>query len=208
MADISKRTLAFSPERMREALWRNVAMPPELAQKAWDRLNEQLDATYVRYYSFQGHIVSKKVTPDNMARMAAIKAVLELADAYPKAKDTGKSQSTTLRINPETGEWTISVGEEDALASAPPAPALAKEGNADEVRQLLPGQPAHTDIGYGHVQELMEESRAPIEFERVHIPLNKHLGHHPTRRGDGAASTASKASFDEPEPDPDGSTIS
>ena len=105
-------SFAFNPERARTELWRGVALPEQLLQKALNRLNEQLDAKKTLHFTHQGQVVEQVDVEDNQTRAGAIDKVLSISGAYVKKEDTGKNQTphVTLVVDQETGVIRLEVG--------------------------------------------------------------------------------------------------
>lgn len=106
----------------------------KLMAKTIERLDEQLDATLDKHFSFQGEVRDTKTVVDNAARLSAIDKVLNMAGAYVKTQsDAPKHDSVFIEIDPKTGIHKIVIG-------APP-PALPLESEVtDEVTQITPGE--------------------------------------------------------------------
>lgn len=116
-----QRSLAFSSERMRELLWRDVSLPAGLLDKTLVRLNEQLDATKVEYFTHQGLVISRRRVVDNAARQGAIDKVLSMTGSYVREKDSNRNESQTVTIEiGDDGVHRIIIGAVGAPHAALP----------------------------------------------------------------------------------------
>jgi len=117
----SRETLAFSVDRVRERLWTNVAVPPDLLQKTFRELDAQLTAKTTKHFAFQGQVVDERTVADNGARLGAIDKVLSIAGAYVRERDQRPpSTAVALEIDPVTGIYRIVVGVGVGQAAPPP----------------------------------------------------------------------------------------
>lgn len=118
---IARRTLAFSPERMRAALWQDLAIPADLFQAAIDELRSQIKATKIEYFSHHGEVTDKRVVKDNAARQNAIDKVLSMTGSYVRERDrsTSETQPVTIEIG-EDGVHRIIIGGSQVQPALPP----------------------------------------------------------------------------------------
>lgn len=107
---ITRRTAAFDVEAIRRQMYERVAPPSHLLQKAFTRLDEQLDATRTEFFSFQGSVVEKREVVDHGTRGSAIDKVMKVAGAYAHESDKPKAPTVALRIDPVTGVMELVIG--------------------------------------------------------------------------------------------------
>lgn len=144
---IARRTLAFSPERMRAALWQDLAIPADLFQVAIDELRSQLHATKVEYFSHHGEVTDKRVVKDNAARQNAIDKVLSMTGSYVRERDRSASetQPVTIEIG-EDGVHRIIIG--------------ASQGASASAAALPPGREVLDEVTHNPI----DRHRAPLEI--------------------------------------------
>ena len=92
---MSDEPLAFNIVKIREAMLSGIIVPREIVNKAFRRLDEQLDAKTTKHFSFRGKVVDTKEIVDNGARLQAIDQTISLAGLYrPDDRRAGPGNST------------------------------------------------------------------------------------------------------------------
>jgi len=54
VANIVRTTAVFNPEIIRQEILKDVRIPPELLNKALEKINAKLDAKVTKFFTFQG----------------------------------------------------------------------------------------------------------------------------------------------------------
>jgi len=109
-----KKSISYDVEAIRRAIFVRLAPPPDLLQKAFERLDEQLDAKKSEFFTFQGRVTDERLVEDNMARQGAIDKVMKVAGTYVQEQDKVKTPQVALRIDPVTGVLELVIGGDHA----------------------------------------------------------------------------------------------
>ena len=146
MTTHNNKTLAFNVDAVRERLWRSAAIPEALLHKAIKRLDEQLDATHTKFFTFQGEVKGQTELVDNAARLSAIDKVLSVAGAYQKEKEVNQGdRAVAMEIDPETGRFKIIVGMSVGALASPEQEAADELMTKPQTREMVSG-PRHGDL--------------------------------------------------------------
>lgn len=122
----------------------------KLMKKTIERLDEQLDATLDKHFSFQGEVRETKTVVDNTSRLAAIDKVLSMAGMYVKGQaDVPKHDSVYIEIDPHTGIHKIVIGGAPTATALPLESEVLDEVNQEEDLVSPPQQHSGQHAGHG-----------------------------------------------------------
>jgi len=87
VANIVRTTAVFNPEIIRQEILKDVRIPPELLNKALEKINAKLDAKVTKFFTFQGSVIEKVTVEDHGVQQKAIDQVLEISGIKVKERD-------------------------------------------------------------------------------------------------------------------------
>lgn len=154
---ISTPTSAFNVERMRERMYRNVAVPDDFLQKAVDTTYKKLTAKKTQFFSHMGEVKSVIELEDHVTQLAAADQVYKLSSLYARERDAAPGQPTiALEMNPQTGVVRLVIG---AL------PEVSRPGDVIEIPVLPPVveclPTTHVDMSPSGTTPQQEEDQPP-----------------------------------------------
>lgn len=74
--------LAFNIVKIKEAMLAGIIVPRGIVNKAFQRLDEQLDAKTTKHFSFKGKVIDSRDVADNGARLQAIDQVFSASGIF------------------------------------------------------------------------------------------------------------------------------
>ena len=108
---------AFNVERVRAQMLEGVRVPPELFQKAIDKIHSKLDAKVTKFFPFQGQVVSQVEVEDHQTQLAAAEKVMGIAGVYARERDAAPPQpQVALEVDSKTGVVRLIVGSVSTVA--------------------------------------------------------------------------------------------
>jgi hypothetical protein len=97
----------YSKPEQRNKLFRDAGITKKalagLTKKAFDRIDQALDASKKTYSSFNGHITDERSDPDHGIRTKAAQQALELTDALPSKQEGLLPSKVTVEV--KLPEW-------------------------------------------------------------------------------------------------------
>lgn len=128
-------SLAFNADRLRQLLWQRVAPPPEMLQKALEKLDSQLDAKETKFFVHQGLLVSQADVEAHAIQQNAAIAIAKIADAMPRDR-AEKAAPPTVTLEIKDGVFRLHIGA---------VPHSSGEESAYEVSQIINEPPESTE---------------------------------------------------------------
>ena len=119
MRQLARDTTAFNVERMRALLLEEARPPHELLQKAFNKLDEKLNAKVTKFFPFQGTVISRVDVDDNATQLSAADKILALAGVYARERDAKPpTPAVAIEVDQVTGVIRLVIGAPTAMAVA------------------------------------------------------------------------------------------
>jgi len=104
-------TTAMSVEVVRERLFSNLKLPPDLLSKALKVTEAKLSAKVTKFFYHKGEITHRIQVDDNTTQLAASDQIYSIAGVYSRERDKVTNAPTVaFEVNPTTGVVRFIVG--------------------------------------------------------------------------------------------------
>ena len=114
MRQLARDSVAFNVERMRALLLEDARPPRELLQKAFNKLEQKLEAKVTKFFPFQGTVVTKLDTEDHATQLSAADKILNMAGVYARERDAKPpAPAVAIEVDPATGVVRMVIGMPD-----------------------------------------------------------------------------------------------
>jgi hypothetical protein len=166
---------AFNVERARATMLANVTIPPDILDRAIDKIYQKLEAKKTLFFTHRGEVVEKVDVEDTNAQLVAADKIFDIAGVKARERDAPAAiPQVALEMDSKTGVVRLVIGSAPIMETRP-----AIVNGDTSILQLPPAGEAVTledsareSVLAGAPTQQEEDTPQVVKVKRGNLPID------------------------------------